>query len=519
MKRVGGVHGSPVDLAARGGSRSLSQELDARCTIRRAAGSPSYREHGATIRLDASRLGASAAALERAHRVLSGDGVAVVAGQQPALLGGPLYTLYKCLGAVSLARHLEETLGVPALAVFWSVGDDSDFGEISSTWIPTSSGRPRKLRDEDTPGTATMVGALSAERHLRAFDEAGTELRVLPGSEAVEAWVRASLEVSTSFGEFQNALVYRVLESDRLLCLDGADPHWLDPAVAWLRDAGTRWPLVDALTRGAVRAREHGMEPAFTPDQGEQPLFALHDERRETARGDEARLAPNVILRPLLQDWLLPNVATICGPSEIRYRLQLTPVYETGGVPEPLRLPRWQSVLLPAELGEDDTETVDYGALLADPGGWIESRAARFLPRELRDGVEAARRDVASTLDALGPRLQEFDPSLGQLLESTAQKTDFQMGRLLEGVEGKARHHAAQRIPGLAGLKEFLQPREKPQERVLSLLTPFLLEGAGVGHELQRFADEACHELFENGNDGRRAVTSWCRMERAGRQG
>ena len=511
MKRVGTFVGSLLDLGARGGRSSLERELRERVQSRLGSKSPAYAANGASLREDAGRLGAFPSALDRMHRVLSGDGVTVTAGQQPALLGGPLYSLYKSLGAIALARWIEDTLEVPALAVFWSVGDDSDFGEISSTWIPTLGGKPRKLRDADVPETGSMIGLLSVDRHRAALEDARSELAALPGSREVLSWLEGALEVSDTYGEFQCALLYRMLASDHFLCLDGGDAPWLAPATEWLRTAGRDWPLEEWLKRGAEDARALGMDPSFEPAQGRQALFALSGTRREAAQGNEDRLAPNVILRPLLQDWLLPNVATIGGPAEVRYRVQLTPVYEGGKVPEPLRLPRWQGVLLPAELGEPEGETPDYAAIIEDPASWVDSRAAAFLPARLRDAVSESRQRVADTLNGLRSELEAFDGSLLQLLDSTAQKTDFQIGRLLEGLEGKARHHAAQAIPGLAGLPEFLRPRQKPQERVLSLLTPFLIDGEDARAHLSEAAEDAWRHMLET--NGQCTVTQWLRFE------
>ena len=76
------------------------------------------------------RLGAPRAALENLERLGSGEAVAVITGQQPDPLGGPLFTLHKAATAVALARVYHERTGVRAVPVFWVAGEDSDFEEI-----------------------------------------------------------------------------------------------------------------------------------------------------------------------------------------------------------------------------------------------------------------------------------------------------------------------------------------------------------------------------------------------------
>ncbi len=67
-----------------------------------------------------------ARALENVDRLLSGDALCVTSGQQPGLFTGPLFTLYKAISAVVLARACSASLGRPVVPVFWVAGDDHD---------------------------------------------------------------------------------------------------------------------------------------------------------------------------------------------------------------------------------------------------------------------------------------------------------------------------------------------------------------------------------------------------------
>src|SRR5262252_5712399 len=101
------------------------------------------------------RLGASPASLANLDRLVRGEAVAAVAGQQPAPLGGPLYSLHKTAAAVGLAREVTRRTGVPCVPLFWTHSEDSDFDEIRGA---TVSDAQLQLADFELPDDARVDG-------------------------------------------------------------------------------------------------------------------------------------------------------------------------------------------------------------------------------------------------------------------------------------------------------------------------------------------------------------------------
>src|SRR5258708_5121745 len=93
------------------------------------------RELGAYHR----RLGASPASLANLERLARGEAVATVAGQQPAPLGGPLYSLHKTASAVGLAAVVHERPGMACVPLYWMHGEDSDFAGIRHPSLPDAT--------------------------------------------------------------------------------------------------------------------------------------------------------------------------------------------------------------------------------------------------------------------------------------------------------------------------------------------------------------------------------------------
>src|SRR5688572_29326086 len=88
----------------------------------------------------------AAPAAQRARDLADSRATAVVTGQQAGLFGGPLYVLYKALGAIKVAARLQEKRGAPVVPVFWVASDDHDFAEVRSTSVLDEAGQIRTLR-------------------------------------------------------------------------------------------------------------------------------------------------------------------------------------------------------------------------------------------------------------------------------------------------------------------------------------------------------------------------------------
>jgi len=72
------------------------------------------------------------------------DSAVIVGGQQAGILGGPLYTIYKMISVIILAKEKEEKLGIPVVPVFWIAGEDHDFAEVNHVFIPDGTKMAKK---------------------------------------------------------------------------------------------------------------------------------------------------------------------------------------------------------------------------------------------------------------------------------------------------------------------------------------------------------------------------------------
>lgn len=492
MKRLGRW----IDPSGAAMGPSLRELLD-RARAGRRPGSLTLSQAAQLFEWNRSR--GAAATLEAAwNAIAAGRGRVVVTGQQPALAGGPLYSLYKLLTAEALAREIARETGEPCLAVFWIVGDDSDFGEVSQAWLPSEGRGLVRIRDDAPPEAGWMIGRLPPSRHDAALAKEPALSGDGPIASRSRAWIAEAASRDDSWSGMLARLVYARIPDLDALFIDGAHPAVIEAQSPWLAAMGER-PLARWLAEGTDEARAAGYEPSLAPELGERALFRLDGARREPAGPPwrpEAALAPNVALRPLVQDLLLPNAATVGGAAEIRYRAQLGPLYRGAGIPAPLTVPRLSAVLLPPLRSRPVIEALDGDAWLAlrDPDAWIDRLALGTLP-EVRAGVERLRGVWEEALAGWRETLRQTEPALMPLADSAQGKVDFQLKRLEEGIVARERQRLFRSEPSLARWREFVRPREREQERALSLLTPFLYSPRAAASLLRAAAREHLEQL------------------------
>jgi bacillithiol biosynthesis cysteine-adding enzyme BshC len=195
-----------------------------------------------------------------------------------------------------------------------------------------------------------------------------------------------------------------------------------------------------------------------------QDLFQLLE-------SDPQYFSPNVVLRPICQDTLLPTVTYVAGPAEVAYFAQIKPVFEHFGLPVPLLYPRASATLL-----EDKVKAVfeRYGLGLPDFFQDVElikrGVAAKLSALRLDEVFGGTRATLAETLQTLGEALRTIDPTLRDATDTAARKVEHQ----IQSLEQKAmaaqvrRNEAALRQIEKAAAHVF--PRSNFQERELNVV-------------------------------------------------
>ncbi|HVP15738.1 MAG TPA: bacillithiol biosynthesis BshC [Terriglobales bacterium] len=436
------------------------------------------------------RLGASSRSLEALARLARGEAVCAVAGQQPAPLGGPLYSLHKISTAVGLASVVAERTGRVCVPLFWMHGEDSDFAEIRTALFadPALQLVERSL-PEDAHTAGGILGAIPAAAMASIVDEAARAWTGLAGRDEAVALARGSIARGRDLGEAFSALVLALFADEGVVVVDPRLPAFRAAARPVIeRYLANGEALAEAARRaGAWLESRTGRHP-LTDSALESFVFAIEDGRRRKLSLAEARalggavpLSPSVALRPVVQDAVFPTVAMACGPGETAYLAQLRAVFEGLGVAAASIVPRLGLTWLPPPAR----------TLLEAAGGepWeivtgvdtvVRRLAEDGVPGRVRSDLESAHGAALRGLERFAASVRAVDASLPQLVESARAKVDFQFQRLGEGLVGKLRHRLEREHPEWARLRYYLLPGDRLQERRLASLEIVAYRGRSV---------------------------------------
>jgi bacillithiol biosynthesis cysteine-adding enzyme BshC len=433
-------------------------------------------------------FGSGAATHEVLRRFRQADTVAVVTGQQVGLFGGPLLTMLKALTAIRLASELNAR-GAKAVPVFWLATQDHDLAEVNHAWGLSPESQPVRVQ------TATKgAGAEAPVGTIRLGDEITAALeefaRLTGRSPEQMATLAECYRPGATFAQAFGRLMARWLEPWGLILMDPLDQQFaglVHPIYERVLERQAELQRALQERDGAlVRAGYHA-QVRQTP--GATMLFLMLDGARHPLRRMQGRcllgnlevsaneierlmqrpenISPSALVRPLIQDELLPTVAQVAGPAELAYLAQSDALAPVLGLRRPAVLPRASATLVDARaarLLEHYELTIED--LWREPAA--ELLARRTFPEDLSARIAHMRTTLQSDLDVIGERLLALDRTLCDPLQTAASKIHHQLEQMETRIARAMarRHEEVQRhATHLAGL---LVPERKLQERVLS---------------------------------------------------
>jgi bacillithiol biosynthesis cysteine-adding enzyme BshC len=486
------------------------------------------------MREQARETGSDEATLRSIDALIGRHAVAVVTGQQVGLFGGPIYTVFKAASAVRYARELAARTGRPVVPIFWLETEDHDLDEASSATLLDAARAPiEKTYRSSAPGpegagNAGAVGALVFDLTITALvDEVAA---MLPTSEftaeTVEA-LRAAYRAGRTFAEAFASLLAWMFHGTGLILFNARDARVKRLAAPMFRREIETTPRSSELVVGASAALEreyHAQVKARPtnlflfwknaraaidprPDHGDFWLkgtrqYFLAEELYHMVDEEPERFSPNVVLRPIVQDFLLPTAAYVGGPAEIAYFAQFRGVYEQFGVPMPPIVPRASATIVEGKVRSAvERLKIDVAEFLVDPDSSIRAAAERSSVVDVAATVGSARGRVDEAFGELLAAAAALDTSLVGAVEAARAKAE----KAVESVEEKltrAQKRATDLAPEQAEfLRGNLLPGGELQERVLNVLPYLARYGRGLVErmieELPAGEHASAHAIFE----------------------
>ena len=466
----------------------------------------SRREVADCLAAQQARRGTPSAARDAAARLNRTDALAVVTGQQAGAFGGPLFTLLKAITAIQLARRAEQTLRSPVVPVFWVDAEDHDWAEVASCTVLDSHFQPRTITLPPPEGAGELpIAALRLDMRVpESMDALEAALARTEFTQWVVSSLRATYRPGAGMADAFASWLDSLLGPHGLVVFDSSDPA-IKPLVSTVfsREFSTpgRTAMLAAKAGSALAARGHS--PQVMPQPDSVSLFRIDRERRPIRRqgdrfviGDASYTAeglaeeavssphhfsPNVLLRPIVQDTLFPNICYVAGPSELAYLGQLREVYDHFGVPMPLIHPRASATLVDSAAARFITK---YDVPLQDLQPQDESTLNRLLQSQLPPAVEAAMNDADDTIKRAMRQVIDVIPAVDPTLAGAARTTLGKIEHEIRGLHNKLIHAAKKRDETLRRQFKRAQaqsfPHGHPQERTLAVVFFLNLYGSAL---------------------------------------
>ncbi len=416
----------------------------------------------------------------------------VTTGHQVCVFTGPLYFIYKIVSTINLAEALKkeypENNFVP---VYWLSGEDHDFAEINHIHLFN-----KKLEwKQDAKGPA---GKLSTDSMAEVF----IELRELMGSSAnaieLDRIFEEAYLFNATLSEATRFLVNKLFGKYGLVVIEGDDSNLKRLYIPVINDELQNQrseSLVEATSASLVAL---GYKPQVHPrninlfyiDEGvRERIVKTNDNKFEVLNtslsfdydtmmklvdSNPEKFSPNVVLRPLYQDFILPNLAYVGGPGELSYWLQYKSMFAAHRVHYPVLIPRSSVLLMEAK---SLRKLSALGLTISELFKTQEELSASYI-NSLQDDkfdFDQEKLMLEKIFDMLKEKITGIDKSLEGTVAAEYQKTLNALELLNKKTTAAVKRKHETAITQLKNLKDKVFPETVFQERHLNFI-PFYLQ-------------------------------------------
>jgi bacillithiol biosynthesis cysteine-adding enzyme BshC len=458
------------------------------------------------------------------EKLKSPNTVAVLTGQQAGIFGGPCFAAYKAATAVQVSVQLESK-GYSAVPIFWVASDDSDFEEIRSSQLVDRNGfltairhpdereHPRQMAGTIPVNPSTTLEYLEALRGLSDQPQVVEMIQASYGSgktfrQGFASWL------ADLFGEYGLLLFDPLSEEYRKhlpeflsICIDSREElvsavHRRNEALSQaglpvqvqIDDSETFLFLVDRPKRFKLVFRN-----GFYEAKGRKSFRLGKEDLRRQIDNGEITIGVNVLLRPILQEWLFPTFGSVLGPAEVAYMAQANSV-SSFWEQKVAAIPRAAFTIVDRKaqrlLRKYDLEAAQVMKLSRSELAVMVLREGEGA--EILADFESLRKDLSDRLGELKGRIAAEDPTVSALLEGSSRKIHYQIDKV---VRRFALNHQSQegfRGEHLTYLRSLLFPGNQLQERALGFNTFLAQEGSNLVRMIVSRADprKNTHQLL-----------------------
>jgi bacillithiol biosynthesis cysteine-adding enzyme BshC len=435
--------------------------------------------------------------------------IVVATGQQLGIMGGPLYTFYKTITAIKLCNYLKENYSdYNFVPVFWLEGDDHDYEEVRSFNILNNENQLVRLEYEDGLPAETNRGSVGIQKFNQnietVLNKLTDSLRETEFKPIILDFIKSIYKPDRTFLETFRELMIRLFDEFGLIIFNPVDPSVkkilvpvFSKQITEFEDhAGTlveRSAELEEIYHAQVKVKPINL---FLTDNNERLLieptesgeFRLKGKRKRFSKEEMLQLlesspdkfSPNVLLRPICQDYLFPTGFYVGGPAEISYFAQISPLYKIYGIEEPFLYPRSSATIV--EKGVKtilEKNSLSYNDIFLD-----ENELVNKIVSESSDlNIDSLFVKTSEEINLLFEPINEMLISIDKTLSDLTAKSKIRIEETLNHLKTKATEAQTRKydstIRQLTKVRNVLYPNGNLQERELNFI--YFMNKYGMG--------------------------------------
>ena len=406
--------------------------------------------------------------------ILNKNTFTITTGHQLCLFTGPLYFIYKIITAINLSQQLEEKYPKNNfIPVFWMATEDHDFKEINHI----------NLFGKKIAWNSKQFGAVGS-MNLEGFDAVIKALKsVLGNSQNAQKLIQLFENAYLKQNKLADATRYLVNElfgKHGLVILDGDDKRLKTQFIPIIKKDILESGFVNTIKESSEDLAKDYKAQAFVRDIN---FFKLSEKKRELIKGEVSeneikenpeKFSPNVLMRPLYQETILPNIATIGGAAEVAYWMQLKTAFKQEGIPFPILVLRNSAIIVSKKQFQKFT---NLGFTIED----IFLQEAQLHKQYILSQVssEISIEKEKKELEKLFSKLlnKTTDKSLQSTIKAEQQKQLNSLQKLEEKLLKSEKKNHETALLQISNLKAKLFPNNSLQERYDNFIPYYLKDG------------------------------------------
>lgn len=439
------------------------------------------------------------------------DTFTVTTGQQIGLFGGYLYTVYKTITVIKLAKELSQKTGKKVVPIFWIADEDHDFEEANHLFVPQVE-NPLKIEIERVSGINQQVGRELVPENITeqidAFFQSSGETEF---SQILKEWLSSDFKAGTSLRNSFLGLLNRIFGKQGLVFF-GSDSASIKKAALPILLQAIDQPnaIFDVLEQTSVKLEKNYSRQAQTDssllflnckngriklhfDSNKQEWNAdgktfSSSELKEKVISNPELVSPNVFLRPMIQEFILPNLAYVAGPGEVAYYAQMQSLFHLFDLDMPAIVPRLSVTLIDKPLqrywNELPLKLPDFYARIED----VEKKIVSIQqPFDVERFFEDWSSEVKTSSNTYIPQISEIDASLEQSVERAIANYINELDKIKGKVNKSIKQKDDVLIQRVRKAHLSVYPNQTLQERVI-----------GFAHYLNKYGTGLFDNFFED---------------------